>query len=102
MNKKIIEDKKFDFGQWKTWVASRLIDLDRGIHILKESKDFVKDDLKEDLWKSLVSKCSQKLLLESLIRRTSDNDTLEVIQREMKRKAERDIKRLWDNHGQGD
>lgn len=77
MNKKIIEDKKFDFGQWKTWCASRSIDLDRRIHILKEAKEYVEN--KEELWRTLVSLCSQKLFLESVVRRASNNDTVDII-----------------------
>lgn len=91
-----MQNKTISFGEWKTWVASRLIDLDRGIHILKESKDFVKDDMKEELWRALVSKASQKLFLESLQRRVSNNDTIDIINRQMKAKALADIDK-WEN-----
>ena len=92
--KEEVNTKTISFGQWKTWVASRLIDLDRRIHILKEAKDYVEN--KEELWKTLVSLCSQKLFLESVVRRANSNDTVDIIARDMKKKALMDIDK-WEN-----
>ena len=92
--KEEVNTKTISFGQWKTWVASRLIDLDRRIHILKEAKDYVEN--KEELWKTLVSLCSQKLWIESIVRRASSNDTVDIIARDMKKKALMDIDK-WEN-----
>lgn len=79
MNSKLIS-----FGQWKTWAASRTIDLDRRIHILKEAKDYV--EKREELWKTLVSLCSQKLWIESIVRRASSNDTVDIIQKDLQKR----------------
>lgn len=88
--------KTISFGQWKTWVASRIIDLDRGIHILKQAAHFGTDELKREARHAAFSKHAEKMALESYLRRATGNDTVDIIARDMKKKALRDIDK-WEN-----
>jgi len=81
-----------DFGKWKTWAASRIIDIDRRIHILRETKSFVSEDMKRDYYKVIASLADAKLWIESIRRRAGENDTIDIINRQMKAKALKDIR----------
>lgn len=81
-----------DFGKWKTWAESRIIDIDRRIHLLRETKNFVKDDMKRDYYKVIASLADAKLWIESIRRRAGENDTIDIINKQMKAKALRDIR----------
>lgn len=92
--------KTISFGELKTKWASRLIDIDRRIHILRETKGFIADDMKEDYYKVIASLADAKLWIESIRRRAGENDTIDIINKQMKAKALRDIDK-WEN-GNGD
>lgn len=92
----VLIGKQISFGQWKTWVASRIIDLDRGIYILRQAQHFATDELKKEAERAAFSKHAEKMFLESIVRRATGNDTIDIIARDMKKKALRDIDK-WEN-----
>lgn len=91
MNKKVVNEQ-WSFGKWQTWCASRIIDLQRGIHILTEALEFIDKDLRGEALEARMNKIAQLRLIESLQRRTGGNDTIDIINRQMKAKALKDIK----------
>jgi len=97
-----LKEKKLTFGQWKTITASRIIDLQRAIGIMFETKDISTVQSRIKYMNKISGKLKTLTLLDSLLRRVSDNDTLEVIQRQMKAKALKFIKDEGLDHGNGD
>lgn len=94
MNSKLI-----NFGQLKTWWAARLIDLDRQINLLSNvmnATEYLSEEIKEEARKAITNKIEERNRIKSIQRRSSDNDTIEIIQRDMKKKALRDIDK-WEN-----
>lgn len=84
--------KTISFGELQTKWASRIIDIDRRIHILRETKSFVSEDMKRDYYKVIASLADAKLWIESIRRRAGENDTIDIINKQMKAKALRDIR----------
>ncbi len=91
-----LKEKKLTFQQWKVWLVTKQIDLQRQILVLEEYRDTL--DLKESIAIRAAIRGKRRMLnfFESLQRRVSSNDTIEVIQRDMKAKALRDIDK-WEN-----
>jgi len=80
-----VNAKTISFGELQTKWASRLIDIDRRIHILRETKNFVKDDMKRDYYKVIASLADAKLWIESIRRRAGENDTIDIINKQIKK-----------------
>lgn len=96
--------KQISFAELKTNWARRLIDLDRQITLLSNvlnMGEYLSDELKEEAEVSMSNKIDERNLIKSLQRRTSGNDTIEIIQRQMKAKALRDIDK-WENRSETD
>jgi hypothetical protein len=89
-----INKKLISFGEWKTQIAARIIDLGRRIHILRQAGHFANEELKTEARRAAFKKHAEKMWLESILRRASENDTVDIIARDMKRKALRDIRRF--------
>lgn len=91
--------KQISFGQWKTWRASRQIDLERmADSLISKCTGPEKQDI--DILIKTVETLKELKLIKSLGMRLSDNDTIDIINKQMKAKALRDIDK-WEN-GNGD
>lgn len=92
INKKVLSYPR-TFAEWKTWRAMREIDLQRiADELLPQVIGPEKQNV--DLLIKVVETLKELRFIKSLKRRVSENDTLEIIQRQMKAKALRDIKRF--------
>lgn len=86
-----INKKSISFEQWKTWRASREIDLSRiADDLVSKCTGPEKQDI--DTLIKVVETLKELKLIKSLGRRISDNDTIDIINRQMKVKALKDIR----------
>ena len=86
-----MNSKQISFGQWKTWRASRQIDLERmADNLISKCTGPEKQDI--DTLIKTVETLKELKLIKSLGMRLSENDTIDIINRQMKAKALKDIK----------
>jgi hypothetical protein len=87
----VLIGKQISFSDWKLWRARREIDLQRiADDLMPQVIGPEKQDI--DTLIKVVETLKELKLIKSLGLRVSDNDTLEIIQRQMKAKALRFIK----------
>lgn len=87
----VLIGKQISFGQWKTWIASRQIDLERmADSLIAKCTGPEKQDI--DTLIKAVETLKELKLIKSLGMRVSENDTIDIINKQMKDKALKDIR----------
>ncbi len=76
--------KQISFGQWKTWRASRQIDLERmADSLIAKCTGPEKQDI--DTLIKVVETLKELKLIKSLGMRLSENDTIDIINKQIKK-----------------
>lgn len=79
-----MNNKTISFGQWKTWRASRQIDLERmADSLISKCTGPEKQDI--DTLIKVVETLKELKLIKSLGMRLSENDTIDIINKQIKK-----------------